>query len=79
MQRKHNKNKGKRDKNTSDEKTDNKKKSGNNNNKKKRKKGNKPFNCSNCGPNNTHNSDKCYHLHPELRPKKSENFLMEKI
>ena len=34
----------------------------------------------NCGDNNTHNSDKCYHLHPELCPgknggKKEVNFI----
>ena len=29
----------------------------------------KGFNCSNCGPNNTHNDAKCYHLHPDVRPK----------
>lgn len=51
-------------------KKDSKKKS-----KKDDKSGNKKqqYHCSHHGPNNTHNSDGCFVLHPELKEKKSNN------
>ena len=69
LARNYNNNNKNKNKNKNDDLSKSDKRKDKGNQKKGKGKRKKDFDCNHCGPNNTHNSDKCYHLHPELRPK----------